>query len=73
MKSFKIHFLYTVDGEGARDVKITLFQNTLERILGECIEIETKDELIEKVILTLPISFSAVVNNSSFYNIGASM
>lgn len=63
----KIQFLYEVDGK--RDNKITLFQGTIEKVLRQTIEFQTKDELIVQVVEKLPIRFTAAISNNNFVNV----
>uniref|UniRef100_K1REA1 Replication factor A C-terminal domain-containing protein n=1 Tax=Magallana gigas TaxID=29159 RepID=K1REA1_MAGGI len=66
-KSYKIQFLYEVDGKW--DNKITLFQGTIEKVLRQTIEFQTKDELIVQVVEKLPIRFTAAISNNNFVNV----
>lgn len=66
-KSYKIQFLYEVDGK--RDNKITLFKGTIEKVLRQTIEFQTKDELIVQVVEKLPIRFTAAISNNNFVNV----
>lgn len=66
-KSYKIQFLYEVDGKS--DNKITLFQGTIEKVLRQTIEFQTKDELIVQVVEKLPIRFRAAISNNNFVNV----
>lgn len=66
-KSYKIQFLYEVDGK--RDNKITFFQGTIEKVLRQTIEFQTKDELIVQVVEILPIRFTAAISNNNFVNV----
>lgn len=52
-----------------RDNKITLFQGTIEKVLRQTIEFQTKDELIVQVVEKLPIPFTAAISNNNFVNV----
>lgn len=45
------------------------FQGTIEKVLRQTIEFQTKDELIVQVVEKLPIRFTAAISNNNFVNV----
>ncbi|XP_062620761.1 uncharacterized protein LOC134282379 [Saccostrea cucullata] len=66
-KSYKVQFLYEVDGK--KDNIVTLFQNTIEKIIKESADFDTKEDIISTIIEKLPIRFKAAISNNSFVNV----
>lgn len=60
---------YKIQVDGKRDNKITLFQGTIEKVLRQTIEFQTKDESIVQVVEKLPIRFTAAISNNNFVNV----
>ena len=68
MVTFRVNFLFK-RGE-KKDLKTSVFKSMLEIILQEELIVDDKEELIQMLIMRLPIRFKSCVSaNNMFYNV----